>query len=624
MPDILSTVRDYIALGWAPVPIPHRQKGPLLDAWQDLRVNAETAVAYFNGAKQNIGVILGKASGGLTDVDLDCPEAIAAAGYILPRTAVFGHASKPASHWVYRTNLSETQDRAAIKFMGSDKVGLLEVRMGAGGMAAQTVFPPSTHVSGEPIEWADRGPGEIAEIDGAELVIGARRLAAAAELARNYPKVGGRHDAAFVLGGFLARCGLSPSQAATFVEAVGAASLQPGEKRRDMARTARSGAEAGKRAGFPALAETFGKGAAKKVADWLGYKGERDGDEHGPRPFAPIEGDAGAEPIKFTPTPFKWREPSTFPRRQFVYGRHYARQYLSVTVAPTKVGKSSLDLVEAVAMASGRNLLGVEPVRPMRVWYWNGEDPQEELERRVLAICLYYGIKRGELEETLFLDSGRDTEIIVATQAKTGGAVIATPVEDALTSALIEGKFDVLTLDPAVSVHRVSENDNMAIDAVAKTFGRISGNANAAIETVHHTRKLGGQEATTEDSRGASSYTAAARDVRALNRMTKDEGAKAGIEEGKERLYFKVDTDGNHSPASTTEWFNLASQGLGNGSGGPIDDQDYVGVVVPWKLPDAFEGVTVADLRTVQAAIRVGRWRENSRAKDWAGPSLAP
>ena len=274
---VLAAALDYIARGWSPIPIPHREKGPLIGAWQDLRVTPETATAYFSGAKQNIGIILGKASGGLTDLDLDCPEAIAAAPYILPRTAVFGRATKPASHWVYRANLHETKDRAAIKLMGSDKTGLLEVRMGAGGLASQTVFPPSTHVSGEPIEWAGGGASEIAEVDGEELIQRARRLAAAAELARSYPKMGGRHDAAFVLGSFLARCGFSQPAAATFVEAVAAASLQPGDKRRDMARTARDGAAAGKLAGFPLLAETFGERAAKKVVDWLDYPGEREG-----------------------------------------------------------------------------------------------------------------------------------------------------------------------------------------------------------------------------------------------------------------------------------------------------------------------------------------------------------
>jgi hypothetical protein len=145
------------------------------------------------------------------------------------------------------------------------------------------------------------------------------------------------------------------------------------------------------------------------------------------RAFAPaqLRTSSGRRPSS-SPTPFT-RRPLD-PRREFVCGRDYAGQFLSVTAAPTKVGKSSKSLVEAVAMAAGRNLLGVEPVRPMRDWYWNGEDPQEELERRVLAICLHYGIDRVELEKNLFLDSGRDTEIIIATQTRMG-AVIAIPVK---------------------------------------------------------------------------------------------------------------------------------------------------------------------------------------------------
>jgi AAA domain len=344
-----------------------------------------------------------------------------------------------------------------------------------------------------------------------------------------------------------------------------------------------------------------------------------------PAPFADDAPQVGSSnpqaPIKFTPTPFTWRDPSAFPRRQFVYGRHYARQFLSVTAAQTKVGKSSLGLVEAVAMATGQNLLGIEAARPMRVWYWNGEDPQEELERRVLAICLHYHVDVQGVERNLFIDSGRDTEIIVATQTKEG-SVIATPVEAALTAALINGKFDAFILDPAVSVHRVSENDNMMIDAVAKTFGRIAGRANVAIEAIHHTRKLGGAAATIEDSRGASAWISAARDVRVLNRMTKGESAKVGIEDGRERLYFRADADGNLAPSSATEWFHLASQGLGNGSGWQVDDQDYVGVVTPWRWQDAFEGVTVSDLRAVQSAVDRGSWRENVQAKDWVGIAI--
>ena len=76
-------------------------------------------------------------------------------------------------------------------------------------------------------------------------------------------------------------------------------------------------------------------------------------------------------------------------------------------------------------------------------------------------------------------------------------------------------------------------------------------------------------------------------------------------------------------PSVRATWYRLANVGLGNGSGGPFDDQDYVGVVTPWQWPDAFDGVTVSDLRKAQAAIAAGRWRENAQAKDWAGHAVA-
>ena len=43
MNDALAAARDYIERGWAPIPVPFRTKGPLLDEWQTLRINAETA-----------------------------------------------------------------------------------------------------------------------------------------------------------------------------------------------------------------------------------------------------------------------------------------------------------------------------------------------------------------------------------------------------------------------------------------------------------------------------------------------------------------------------------------------------------------------------------------------------
>ena len=66
-----------------------------------------------------------------------------------------------------------------------------------------------------------------------------------------------------------------------------------------------------------------------------------------------------AKPAGITASAFVWRNPKDIPPRQRVYGRHLIRKFLSTTAAPGGIGKSSLVLAEAVAMASGRNLLGI-------------------------------------------------------------------------------------------------------------------------------------------------------------------------------------------------------------------------------------------------------------------------
>jgi hypothetical protein len=43
-------------------------------------------------------------------------------------------------------------------------------------------------------------------------------------------------------------------------------------------------------------------------------------------------------------------------------------------------------------MVTGRNLLNAKPKGQLRVWYWNGEDPMEELQRRFAAVALHYGL----------------------------------------------------------------------------------------------------------------------------------------------------------------------------------------------------------------------------------------
>ncbi len=72
-------------------------------------------------------------------------------------------------------------------------------------------------------------------------------------------------------------------------------------------------------------------------------------------------------PRIITLTPYVWRAPTTIPMRQWLYGKHYIRKFLSATLAAGGLGKSSLDLVEAIAMAAMLNLLGVPVPDRLRV-----------------------------------------------------------------------------------------------------------------------------------------------------------------------------------------------------------------------------------------------------------------
>jgi Bifunctional DNA primase/polymerase, N-terminal len=158
--DVLTAALNYIARGWSPVDMPRGTKRLLREGWQNERLDAAAARIRFNGARKNVGLILGAPSDGLTDADLDCAEAIEAAGHFLPETLCFGRPGAPRSHWEHRTDLAKTEGIKAIEYRDLDGVMLCELRIGqdeAGLHSAYTVFPPSIHDTGEPIEWCGCG-----------------------------------------------------------------------------------------------------------------------------------------------------------------------------------------------------------------------------------------------------------------------------------------------------------------------------------------------------------------------------------------------------------------------------------------------------------------------------------
>ncbi len=173
---MIEFARCYLAQGWQPIPIPHREKAPKIAGWQNLRLGAEDLPHHFNGVPQNIGILLGEPSGWLTDIDLDCTEVIDLAERFLPQTMVFGRSSKPRSHFRYLSAGAATEQfRDPIS-----REMLVELR----SSGAQTVFPGSTHESGEVIAFDPMIEAPI-PIGSGDLRHRVARLASAALLFRH-------------------------------------------------------------------------------------------------------------------------------------------------------------------------------------------------------------------------------------------------------------------------------------------------------------------------------------------------------------------------------------------------------------------------------------------------------
>jgi hypothetical protein len=190
---------------------------------------------------------------------------------------------------------------------------------------------------------------------------------------------------------------------------------------------------------------------------------------------------------------------------------------------------------------------------------------------------------------------------------------------NAINETLGQNKIDVLVLDPFISIHRVSENNNPLIDQVVKLLGRVANQNNCGIEIVHHVRKpaAGQQEITADDTRGGGAIVNAVRSCQVLNRMSKKEAEQAQIEEDERFRYFRVDGGKqNLAPPAKAKWRFLESIDLPNG--------DNVQVVESWQFPEIMNSVTQKEMEFVRATAQAGEYnRWDPRAKFWIGYPLA-
>jgi hypothetical protein len=324
----------------------------------------------------------------------------------------------------------------------------------------------------------------------------------------------------------------------------------------------------------------------------------------------------------YAPRPF-----SEIPRRQWLHAGHYIRRLVVMTVAPGGWGKPSLILCNAIDMCLGIGLLGSAPDSgPLRVAYWNAEDEEEEIERRIAAICMRHKIDPESLRGQLFLGSKITGGRRIAKLGKSGEVIFNLKILTEATQFIGDNHIDCTMFDPLIAFHAVPEADNSAMEQVIKQgFEPIAVATNSCIELSQHTRKPAqGQhgEITADDSRGGGAITNAARSVRVLNRMSKDDAQLPKIADEARRLYLRISRDkANLVPPTKADWVHLASVTLPNETG--LHRGDSVQVAEPWDYPQPFDNVTAHDMRWIRDEVRGKAYRVDPRSAEWVGYALA-
>lgn len=335
-------------------------------------------------------------------------------------------------------------------------------------------------------------------------------------------------------------------------------------------------------------------------------------------PDTPAGQNAGRK-LPPAPTPW-WRDPSEIPPRQSLYDGHYIRRAIGATVGGGGRAKTTRGIYEAVCMAAGFDIATKDalPHGELRIWVCNGEEDQDELDRRVAATCQCYGIARATLGGRLFVQSVRDNPLRIATLVA-NRPVINEAVINYMEGFIAANGIDVFMLDPLVSFHGVAENDNGHMDVVIKEgFGAIANRTNSAGEVFHHPGKAkpGQVDTTVEDGRGASAILWAVRSARVFNFMTPDEAGKLGMAEDERRLHIRIaNGKANMGPLGKAKWMRLLVENLANG--------DQVAVASPWEPPDPFRGVTTADMELARSLAATGEYRADTRSPKWIGYALA-
>jgi KaiC/GvpD/RAD55 family RecA-like ATPase len=335
------------------------------------------------------------------------------------------------------------------------------------------------------------------------------------------------------------------------------------------------------------------------------------------------EGHEDAPPPDITANELGDFNPMTIPTRPWLFGDQLLTGYVTAFVAPPGVGKSTLTILIAIAVAQGMEFAGHLTHKQGKVWLYNNEDDMPEMRRRIAAGAQTMDVSIKDISTEIFVNTGDERALMVAKTDKNGN-VTQTPDIDGMIAEIKKRDIKLLIIDPFAETHAVNENSNDDIKQVAMMYRRIAKKCDCAVLLVHHTRKTasgmdGGVAGNMDSARGAGAFTGVCRVVSTLFGMSKPDANMLAISEDERHLYIRFDNAKANLSLIThkAQWFARESVEIANG--------EEIGILKPWIPPGPFEGVTSEHLHKLQNMVAHAEdaqdyYLDSSRSKTrWIG-----
>lgn len=273
------------------------------------------------------------------------------------------------------------------------------------------------------------------------------------------------------------------------------------------------------------------------------------------------------------------RDGVDIPKRAWLLRNFLMMRYLTVIVGQSGMGKSNFVMAVTAHLASGREFLGfqTDDGLPVRCVVYNAEDDLDEQSRRLMGICIAYGIDYKSVRENILLLSGDQMEVEVAKRER--GLVVNEPQISALTDMLKDEAIKFAAFGPLAELHTADENGVPDMKTVMALFRRIAREANIALLLDHHTNRRSsgnsGKAGDTDMVRGSTAIVSAGRVVGALSNPDAADLEELGLPAEARTSLVRLDTGKLQfgQLSARPKWMAWKSV--------PIPSGDEVGVLMP-------------------------------------------